>query len=75
MDWKSAKAYVDTLSYAGGGWRLPTLQEAMSLLEPEKVKVEASEDDSLYIDASFKDTYFFFEYSVFVCQLNLETIY
>lgn len=32
--WEDAKAYVNTLSYAGGGWRLPTLGEAMSLMEP-----------------------------------------
>jgi len=47
--WESAKAYVDTLSYAGGGWRLPTLKEAMSLMEPTR-------RGSLHIDARFEDT-------------------
>ena len=49
MNWTDAKAYVDSLSYAGGGWRLPTLREAMSLMEPERV-------EGIYIDALFKDT-------------------
>ncbi len=49
MNWTDAKAYVDSLSYAGGGWRLPTLREAMSLMEPEEM-------EGFYFDASFKDT-------------------
>ena len=57
MGWLDAKNYVSSLSYAGfDDWRLPTLKEAMSLMEPEKVVYDASEGDSLYIDARFKDT-------------------
>ena len=58
MDWKSAKDYVETLSYAGGGWRLPTLKEAMSLMEPKKVSKRRNRNDSLYVDAYFKETLF-----------------
>ena len=50
MRWSSAQAYVDTLGYAGGGWRLPTLEEAMSLMQPKRNKA------GRYIDARFKDT-------------------
>ncbi len=57
MQWIKAKAYVDTLAYAGGGWRLPTLKEAMSLIEPEKV--DQPKGDGLHIDARFNDTPYF----------------
>jgi len=54
--WEDAKTYVDALSYAGGGWRLPTLKEAMSLMEPKKVSKRRNRNDSLYVDAYFKET-------------------
>ncbi len=48
MSWIEAKAYVDTLTYAGfDDWRLPTLEEAMSLMEPKK------NEHGLYIDPIF----------------------
>lgn len=60
MRWLDAKNYVSSLSYAGfDDWRLPTLKEAMSLMEPEKVVYDASEGDSLYVDARFKDSPYF----------------
>jgi len=31
--WNAAKAYVQNLSFAGGGWRLPTENEIRSLYE------------------------------------------
>ena len=59
MNWENAKAHVDALTYAGfDDWRVPTLQEAMSLMKAEKVEYDATEHDSLYIDAHFKDTPF-----------------
>jgi len=61
--WKDAKAYVATLNtsnYAGyKDWRLPTLKEAMSLMslmEPKKVSKRRNRNDSLYVDAYFKET-------------------
>ena len=45
--WDKAKAYVDTLTYAGGHWRFPTLREAMSLIEPQ------TNEQGLYIDECF----------------------
>ena len=38
-EWEDTKAYVDTLTYAGfKDWRLPTLEEEMSLMNPHKTK-------------------------------------
>ncbi len=49
--WEDAKAYVDTLIYAGfEDWRLPSLEEAMSLMEP------SANEKGLYIDVRFNDT-------------------
>lgn len=51
MDYEDAKKYIDKLNqekFAGhGDWRLPTLEEAMSLVKPEK------NADGLYIDPVF----------------------
>ena len=48
MTYENAKAYVAQLHYAGySDWRLPTLEEAMSLMEPMK------NSDDLYIDSLF----------------------
>ncbi len=48
LNWERAQAYVDTLTYAGfDDWRLPTLEEAMSLMEPKK------NEHGLYIDPIF----------------------
>jgi len=58
--WQDAKNYVSSLSYAGfDAWRLPTLKEAMSLIEPKRVEVATTQHDSLYVDARFKDTPYF----------------
>lgn len=50
-DYKEAKEYIDKLNreqYAGfQAWRLPTIEEAMSLMEPEK------QNEKLYIDTVF----------------------
>ncbi len=52
MTYKGAKAYIDKINsdqFAGySDWRLPTLEEAMSLIEPEK------NSDDLYIDSIFE---------------------
>ena len=49
--WEDAKAYVDTLIYAGfEDWRLPSLEEAMSLMEP------SANEKGRYIDVRFNDT-------------------
>ncbi len=54
MDYDEAKAYVDQLNnnrFAGyNDWRLPTLEEAMSLMEPTE------NNDRLYIDSLFDKT-------------------
>jgi len=48
LPWERAQAYVDTLTYAGfDDWRLPTLEEAMSLMEPKK------NEHRLHIDPIF----------------------
>ncbi len=48
LPWEQAWAYVDTLTYAGfDDWRLPTLEEAMSLMEPKK------NEHGLHIDPIF----------------------
>jgi len=48
LSWEQAQAYVDTLTYAGfDDWRLPTLEEAMSLMEPKK------NEHGLHIDPMF----------------------
>ena len=48
LNWERAQAYVNTLTYAGfDDWRLPTLEEAMSLMEPKK------NEHGLYIDPIF----------------------
>jgi len=50
LNWERAQAYVDTLTYAGfDDWRLPTLKEAMSLMEPKK------NEHGLYIDRLFDE--------------------
>jgi len=52
LDWERAQAYVDTLTYAGfDDWRLPTLEEAMSLMEPEE-----NEETGRFVDLLFNDT-------------------
>ena len=49
MSWKDALAYVDSLTYAGfDDWRLPTLKEAMSLIETRPNK------RGYYIDGRFR---------------------
>lgn len=54
MTYEGAKKYIEQLNreqFAGySDWRLPTLEEAMSLMEPKKNK------DGLYIDAVFDKT-------------------
>ncbi len=54
MTYKSAQEYIDDLNakeFGGyGDWRLPTLEEAMSLMEPEK------KNGDLYIDPVFDKT-------------------
>lgn len=54
MVYKDAKAYIDDLNsqaFAGyRDWRLPTLEEAMSLMEPKEI------NDNLYIDRKFDET-------------------
>lgn len=51
MIYKDAKKYIDQLNgekFAGyGDWRLPTLEEAMSLMKPQK------NEEGLYIDPVF----------------------
>jgi len=58
--WKDALAYVDSLNarkYAGyNDWRLPTLEEAMSLMKPKTLVSKISRIDSLYADPLFKGT-------------------
>ena len=56
MEWDKAKEWVKDLNseegYAGyDNWRLPTLDEVASLLEPSKKNV--GEDEDLYIDPVF----------------------
>ncbi len=52
--WKDVQKWIDDLNrkgYAGyHDWRLPTLEEAMSLMEPKKL------NDDLYIDPVFDKT-------------------
>ena len=54
MTFEQTQAYVDTLNaqkFAGySDWRLPTLQEAMSLMEP------TPKNGSLFIDSVFDGT-------------------
>jgi len=54
ITFKEAQAYLQKLNtekYAGfGDWRLPTLEEAMSLMEPEKM------NGDLHIDSKFDKT-------------------
>jgi len=56
MDWYEAKEMVEMLNsegYAGyHDWRLPTVEEAVSLLEPSKSK---SKRNGLYIDPVFSE--------------------
>ncbi len=51
MNYKSAQVYIDSLNSVGfssyDDWRLPTLEEAMSLMEPQQKNAD------LYIDAVF----------------------
>ncbi|MCH8873630.1 DUF1566 domain-containing protein, partial [candidate division KSB1 bacterium] len=51
MNYESAQVYIDNLNSAGfatyNDWRLPTLEDAMSLMEP------VSQNSGLYIDAVF----------------------
>ena len=56
MTWKDAKDYVSSLSYAGfNDWRLPTLGEAMSLMEPTP---QDQERESMFVNPLFNDTPF-----------------
>ena len=49
--WREAQAYVDTFTYAGSaGWRLPTLKEAMSLMEPDR------NEEGYYVKKTFNQT-------------------
>ncbi len=51
MTYENAKAWVEQLNFAGySDWRLPTLEEAMSLMESKK------NSDGLYIDSKFDKT-------------------
>ncbi len=54
MPYENAKAYVTQLNKEGfagfSDWRLPTLEEAMSLTEPKKL------NGDLYIDSEFDKT-------------------
>ena len=54
MNFKNAKKYIEKLNrekFAGySDWRLPTLEEAMSLMEPEK------KNSKLYIDPVFDNS-------------------
>lgn len=54
MDWGEAKKWVEDLNVRGytghSDWRLPTVEEAASLLEPNK------NADNLYIDTMFDAT-------------------
>lgn len=56
MDFERALVYIDSLNvarYAGySNWRLPTLEEAMSLMEPAKV----SATEKLFIKSIFDET-------------------
>ncbi len=51
MNYESAQVYVDSLNSVGfasyNNWRLPTLEEGMSLMEPQP------QNGGLYIDAVF----------------------
>ncbi|MGR3303706.1 MAG: Lcl C-terminal domain-containing protein [Candidatus Scalindua sp.] len=48
-NWKAAKNWVRNLSYADfNDWRLPTVEEAISLLEPK-----CDEDNKMFIDPIF----------------------
>ncbi len=60
MVYEDAKKYIEKLNrekFAGyGDWRLPTLEEAMSLMEPDKVGLYIDPEknkDGLYIDLVF----------------------
>ena len=58
--WKDVQAYIDSLNttkYADyNDWRLPRLEEAMSLMKPKELTYSVSWDDSLYVDPLFEDT-------------------
>ena len=51
MNYESAQVYIDSLNSAGfassNDWRLPTLEEGMSLMEPQR------QNGDLYIDTRF----------------------
>jgi hypothetical protein len=64
ISWKRAKKWVgelNTQGYAGfSDWRLPTLEEAVSLLEP-------SEKNGKFIDPVFDET----QWSIWTCDRSL----
>jgi hypothetical protein len=50
VNWEKAKEWVNNLSYFGyDDWRLPTLEEAISLLEKEKQKNKRFIDTAEFI--------------------------
>ncbi len=65
MSWKKAKKWVAELNekgYAGfSDWRLPTLEEAVSLLEPDE------KDGNQFIDPVFDKT----QSSIWTCDSNI----
>ena len=67
ISWKSAKRWVIKLnenSYAGfTDWRLPTLEEAVSLLEP------SAKNGNQFIDPAFDKT----QSSVWTCDSNISS--
>jgi hypothetical protein len=67
MSWKRAKKWVIKLnekSYAGfSDWRLPTLEEEVSLLEPNE------ENGNLFIDPVFDKT----QSNVWTCDSNVSS--
>jgi len=67
MSWKKAKKWVTKLNengYAGfTDWRLPTLEEAASLLEP------SAKNGNQFIDPAFDKT----QSSVWTCDSNISS--
>lgn len=67
MSWKRAKKWITELnkkSYAGfSNWRLPTLEEAVSLLEPSE------KDGNQFIDTVFDQT----QSRIWTCDTNVSS--